>query len=162
STPARLTASQSTDQLKGEIAMVIRPLGRLAGFSCAVAVATLALAPNASADILLFSDSSGLSALAEFTLLNSTTLQVRLRNTSTGAPAGFTSAAQLLTGISWDFGALGANGSDPLITGGSVVIGPTSNSVNFDTGNYGPGADVSGEFRFGHRAHRGARCHAVS
>src|SRR5688572_22753643 len=44
----------------------------------------------------------GLGGQAEFTLVNSTTLQVRLQNTSTGVPGGFTSAAQLLTSLAFN------------------------------------------------------------
>jgi hypothetical protein len=56
---------------------------------------------------------------------------------------------QLLTSVSFDLGAPGQNGADPLITGGSVVIGPASASVNFDTGSYAAGSDVSGEYGYG-------------
>lgn len=104
------------------------------------------MAPAAAAQTFVFVGTDGLSAEAQFTLINPTTLQVRLKNTSTGVPSGFDSADQLLTGISWDFGAPGSNPGDVNITGGSVVIGPTSQSVNFDTGSYGPGTDVGGEF----------------
>ncbi|MFG0329409.1 MAG: XDD4 family exosortase-dependent surface protein [Phycisphaerales bacterium] len=98
----------------------------------------------ADADLIVFNDPSGLAAEAEFTLLNATTLEVRLRNISTGAPVGFDNSDQILTGVSWSF-------SDPtvFITGGSVVIGDDSESVNFDTGYYGPGSDVSGEWGYG-------------
>jgi hypothetical protein len=128
--------------LKGEIAMRVRVIGGVAGAACA-AVAMGAMTPNASADIVLFSDASGLSALAEFTKLNSTTLQIRLQNTSTGTPAGFNNAGQILTGLSFDLGAPGVNGGDPTITGGSVIIGPSSNSVNFDSTSMGPRASMA-------------------
>lgn len=93
-------------------------------------------------------DPSGLSAELEFTLLDPTHLQVRARNVSTSVPMGFLAADQLLTGISWDFGAPGAAPGDPLIIGGFVLIGPSSQTIDFDTGNYGPGTDVSGEYGY--------------
>lgn len=106
-------------------------------------------APAAHATIIYFSDPSGLSAQADFQIVNPTTLQISLRNTSTGVPGGFNNAMQLLTGLSWDFGAPGNNASDVKITGGTIVIGATSHSVNFDTGNYGPGTNVGGEWGYG-------------
>ena len=115
-----------------------------------ILLTTIVTAPASLAGIIVpLTDPSGLAAEAEFDLLNPTTLQVRLRNTSTGVPGGFDSADQLLTSVSWDFGAPGQNPGDPTITGGTVLIGPASQSVNFDTGSYGPGADVSGEYGYG-------------
>lgn len=125
----------------------------------AIAAAAV-LAHPASADLILFSDPSGLSAQAEFTLVNPTTLQIRLRNTSTGAPAGFEASDQILTTLSWDFGPAGPAG--PAIIGGSVVIGPTSSSINFDTGFYGPGFDVSGEWGFANNGGTGAIMNFIS
>ena len=55
-------------------------------------------APTAQA-ILVFSGPSGLSAEAEFTMLDPTTLEIRLRNTSTGVPDGFDESMQILTTI---------------------------------------------------------------
>ena len=96
-----------------------------------------------------FSVPGGLSAEAEFTLLDSgNILQVRLKNTSTGVPDGFSSADQILTGVSWDFGHPGYNG-DAMITGGTVVTGPSSQSLEFDKIGVGPNADVSGEYGYG-------------
>ncbi|MBX7167010.1 MAG: hypothetical protein K1X74_11825 [Pirellulales bacterium] len=115
---------------------------------CVLAVATPAMA----GPIFHFSGAGGLSAEVEFDLLNPTTLKVRTRNTSSGVPGGFSNSDQLLTSVSWDFGAAGAVGGDPAITGGSVVIGPTSASLNFDNVGgvqLGPGAVVSGEYGFG-------------
>ena len=80
---------------------------RLLGLGLAVGIASSANAGY----LFTFSDPAGLAAEAEFTLLNPTTLQIRLKNTSTGAPGGFQASDQILTGISWDFGppGLGAN-----------------------------------------------------
>lgn len=106
---------------------------------CALAAA---LSAPAGAAVFSFSDVSGLAAEAEFTLLGPTMLEVRLRNTSTGLPGGFDSSDQILTSISFDLGG-------PTITGGAAVIGPNSQSINFSTGSYGPGHDISGEWGFG-------------
>lgn len=108
----------------------------------------LPVADAAAGFVLNFSDGSGLSAEAEVQLLNPTTVQIRLRNTSTGVPNGFTAADSLLTGISWDAGHPGFNG-DPNIAGGTVEIGAASMSLNFDTGAYGPGTSLGGEWGFG-------------
>jgi hypothetical protein len=112
--------------------------------------------------VFSFSDPSGLSAEAEFTLLNATTLQIRLRNTSTGVPVGFSNSDQILTGLSWDFGAPGINPGDITITGGSAVIGPSSASVNFSTGAYGAGTDIGGEWGFGNSGISGLLANAIS
>lgn len=102
-----------------------------------------------SGALVSVSDPSGLAAQAEFSLVNATTLQVRLRNTSTGVPQGFSNSDQLLTGVSWDFGLVGSRAGEASITSGTVVIGASSQSVNFSGGALGPGADVSGEWGFG-------------
>ena len=119
--------------------------------SVLASAAALALAGSAFAggDLITVTGPAGLKASAEFTIINPTTLQISLKNLSTGVPVGFTEAAQILTGVSWDFGLPGANLSDPTITGGSVVIGATSFSVNFSTGSFGPGDDVSAEWGYG-------------
>ena len=126
-------------------------------------VAVTAALPATAAAGLLYtaSDPSGLSAEAEFTLIDPTTLEVRLKNTSSGAPVGFQAADQILTGVSWDFGHPGFNG-DTMITGGSVVTGPTSSSVNFSVQSVGPNEDVSGEYGYGNMNGTGALINFVS
>lgn len=116
----------------------------------AVGAALSVCGPAAASELFLFSGPGGLAAEAEFTLIGAlptSTMQVRLRNTSTGVPFGFDSSDQLLTGVSWDSPPPGPGGTE--IAGGAVVIGPSSMSVNFDTGSYGPGFDVSGEYGYG-------------
>ena len=121
-----------------------------------VALAAFAMTSQvALGDPYIFSHPSGLSAEVEFTLVDSLTLQVRAKNTSTGAPAGFDSADQILTGISWDFGEPGWIG-DPEITDGTVVIGPSGMSLNFKIQGgpvveYPAGYDVSGEYGYGNQ-----------
>jgi hypothetical protein len=114
-----------------------------------LAAPALAAAAAASAETLVLTGDDGLAAEAQFTLVDDTTLEVRLRNTSTGAPAWFDSSDQILTGISWDFGLPGNDPADIAITGGFVVLGPDSYSLGFDAGDFGPGDDVSGEFGYG-------------
>ena len=127
------------------------------------AVTAAGIVSEANAALLLFSDASGLSAEVEFTIINSGNgLLIRVRNTSTGTPGGFTAADQLLTGVSWDAGAIGINGGDVQITGGSVVTGPTSQSWNFSVSNVGPNASVSGEYGFGNADGSGALPNFVS
>lgn len=98
-----------------------------------------------------FTDPSGLSGEVGFTLIDPSTIQIRARNTSTGIDSGATSADQLLTSVAFDLGLPGSVLGDPEITGGSVAIGATSVSVNFDNVamQLVPGDDVSGEFGFG-------------
>lgn len=97
-------------------------------------------------------DLNGLSVRAIFRLDSDmrTQLVIEVTNTSTGIPAGFTNATQLVTAISFDFGASGDNEFDPRIIAGAVVIGPDSESINFDQiiMQLGPGADVSGEWGY--------------
>ena len=115
-----------------------------------------------STDAVIFdlTGPDGLSASADFTLNNSTELQITLINNSTGVPAGFDSSDQLLTGISWDFGmaAVGATGT--------VVIGldPNDRSINFSLidPQLGPGADVSGEWGYGNTGGTGMLTNIVS
>ena len=123
----------------------------------------VALAGAAQAgELFLLSDPSGLAAEAEFTLLGPTSLQVRLRNTSTGVPLGSTEADQILTGVSWDFGAPGVNVGDVDIIAGSVMTGPTSLSLNFSVTDVGPSADVSGEYGYGNDDGTGALPNFIS
>ena len=103
-----------------------------------------------------YNDPSGLGAEAEFSFLNPTTLQVRLKNTSTGVPGGFESSDQLLTSVSWTF----KNGIT--ITGGTVFTGPTSQSLNFSILNVGANADVSGEWGFGNGGATGLGMNYIS
>jgi len=99
-------------------------------------------------------DPEGLSARAVFTLdtASPTELRIDLTNTSTGAPAAFSNADQILTGISFDLGAPGYNG-DPMITGGTVFTGPSSYSLNFNhvAPQLGPGEEVTGEWGYGNQ-----------
>ncbi len=125
-------------------------------------LAALAATSAAQAVFITGTAPSGLSASASFDLLNATTLQVRLRNTSTAVPSGFDGAASLLTGVSWDFGAPGNNAMDVTIVGGSVVIGATSQTINFDTGSYGPGTNVGGEWGYSNAAQSGLLNNYVS
>lgn len=111
--------------------------------------------PASDADagiVVAFSEASGLAGEAEFTLINPTTLQIRLRNLSTGAPGGFDSADQLLTSVAFNL-----NGIN--ITGGSVFTGANSSSINFSVLNVGPNADVSGEWGFGNGGTTGFEFH---
>jgi len=128
----------------------------LIGLACA------AMAPASYGSLLvIFNDGSGLSAEAEFELLGAgDEVQIRLKNTSYDIPLGFSNSDQLLTGISWDAGPLGFNG-DANITAGTVVIGSTSTAY-FDTGTYGPGYDVSGEWGYGNMDGTGALPNFVS
>lgn len=125
-------------------------------------LAAVAATSAAQAVFVTGTGSSGLSASASFDLINATTLQVRLRNTSTGVPSGFDGAASLLTGVSWDFGAPGSNALDVSIVGGSVVIGATSQSINFDSGAHGPGTNVGGEWGYSNSAQSGLLNNYVS
>jgi hypothetical protein len=113
-------------------------------------VASALLACPADAGVVVpFTDPSGLAGEAEFDLINATTLQVRLRNTSTGVPVGFNSADQLLTSCAFLL-----NGGVS-ITGGTVFTGATSSSINFDVASVGSNADVSGEWGFGNNGNTG-------
>jgi hypothetical protein len=111
-------------------------------------------------------DLNGLSAQATFTLLSATQLQIELSNTSTGLPAEWTSGAnanQILTGVSFDMGHPGFDG-DPQITGGTVVIGAASHSIDFDqiTQQLGEFDDVSGEWGYGNMDGTGLLTNLVS
>ncbi|MHC4069315.1 MAG: XDD4 family exosortase-dependent surface protein [Planctomycetota bacterium] len=105
-------------------------------------------------------DPSGLGARAIFTLDSGspTELTIKLVNISTGVPAGFDNAGQLLTGVSWDFGqAVEA-------TSGTAVIGPGGYSINFDqiSPQLGAGADVTGEWGYGNSGGTGMLTNSVS
>ncbi|MFG0252700.1 MAG: XDD4 family exosortase-dependent surface protein [Phycisphaerales bacterium JB038] len=114
----------------------------------AFCAASLVAAAAANADIVYMYHGSGLAVEAEFTLLDPTTLEIRLCNISTAVPGDFDNSDQILTGISWDFGLPGMDPGDVTIVGGSVLIGGSSHAMNFDTGAYGPGDDVSGEYGY--------------
>ncbi|MBY0313521.1 MAG: hypothetical protein K2W85_15760 [Phycisphaerales bacterium] len=113
------------------------------------AAAAGAFASSSFGLVVIGTDPSGLAARAEFTLINSTTLEVKLQNVSTGVPTGFSNSDQILTGVSWAFPA----GQE--ITGGSVVIGAGSKSENFSSGAYFAGDSVSGEWGFGNASQSG-------
>lgn len=98
-------------------------------------------------DIFTLLDPSGLGAEVEFTFVGST-LTVRAQNISTGVPAGFEPSDAILTGISWDFGDPGSAPGDVTITGGQVLTGPSSHSLNFSLGDVGANIPVSGEWAY--------------
>ncbi len=131
-------------------------------FVTCLGLGVCACAAASAGELFILSDPSGLSAEAEFTLLNPTTLEVRLKNTSTDVPDGFDSADQILTGVSWDFGQIGVHASDPKVTGGSVVIGAASQSLNFSTGSYGTGQNAGGEYGYGNSGISGALANMIS
>ena len=137
--------------------------GMVVGILSVFALSVFAVGAAHAGAIYSFSDVSGLSGEAEFTVVGAgDELEIRLRNTSTGVPGGFDESDQLLTGISWDFGDPGFNG-DVMITGGSVAIGSASASLNFDNSPpLGPGADVSGEYGYGNMDGTGALTNFVS
>jgi MYXO-CTERM domain-containing protein len=112
--------------------------------SLAAGLTALLAAPAFGGTIVTFSGAGGLGAEAEFDLTDGgSTLNIRFRNTSTGVPDGFSNSDQILTSLSWDFGGLTS------ITAGTAEIGADSMSLNFDTGDYGPGTDVGGEWGYG-------------
>lgn len=113
-------------------------------------------------ELIIFTNPDGLSAEAEFTMLDPNTLEIRLKNTSTGVPLGFSNSDQLLTGISFDFGAMGNNPGDPVILSGTAVIGASSFSVNFSEGSFGPGTNIGGEWGFGNTGGTGVLLNVVS
>ncbi len=98
----------------------------------------------ASATVVNIDGPDGLSVMAQFTLISLVELEIILTNTSTGVPDGFSNSDQLLTGISFDLGGID-------ITGGDVKIGDDASdqSLNFDIGSLGNGADVSYEWGYG-------------
>lgn len=133
--------------------------------SCIVLGLAIGLSWSVSAAVFVFSDPGlpGLSAEAEFSLPTPDTLVIRLSNTSTAAPGGIDNAGQILTGISFDLGVPGYDcDCDPMILDGTVVIGPGSASINFNTGSYGPGYDVSGEWGYGNTDGTGALANFAS
>lgn len=125
------------------------------------ALATVVVVNPASASIMVtFTGADGLAGEAEFTMIGAATLKIRLKNTSTGVPNGFSNSDQILTGLSWDFGDAGLAGIT--ITGGSVKTGLSSSSLNFDIQNVGPDEDVSGEWGYGNMDGTGALTNFIS
>lgn len=123
-------------------------------FALSAAAAVAMATASASASTVSFAHTSGLSAEASFTLLSGgSTLQIALRNTSTGAPSGFDSADHLLSSVAFNLNGLSIVGN-----GSSVHIGASSESVNFN-GYYGPGSNVSGEFGYGNSGTTGFENH---
>lgn len=107
-----------------------------------VAVIPIFISPPVLALVINFTGPNSLSANADFTF-SGTTLNILLTNTSTGVPLGFSNSDQLLTSIAFDLPGL------MTITGGSVVVGTGSTTINFDTGTYEAGSDISGEWGYG-------------
>lgn len=115
------------------------------------------VASGASGAMFTFSDPSGLSAEVEVTLgAGGTSLDFRIRNTSTAVPMGFDESDQLLTGVSFIL-PMGVT-----LTGGSAVVGPSSASVNFDGGSAGPGDNIGGEWGWGNTTTSGSLGNAIS
>lgn len=104
------------------------------------------LGGSASAELLVFDDGQGLSATADFSLVNSTTLKIVLTNTSSepnitpGEPAN-----SLLTSIAFDLP------GDTEITGGTAELTAGSQSIEFDkiVQQLAGGDDVSVEWGYG-------------
>jgi hypothetical protein len=139
---------------------------RIARKQLAIVVGALALtfASHQSAEasrMFVVSEPSGLAAEVEFSLIDPTTLEVRVENLSSLVPVGFDNSDQLLTSVSWDFDPTNPPG-EPTIVSGSVRIGPTSTSINFSSGIYGPNSDVSGEWGFGNAGTTGLSANFIS
>lgn len=137
---------------------------------CAAGALALALGAFAHADILERTvvldvstdpnfDPAGLSATATFRLDTDSpsTLQILLINTSTGTPATFDSADQLLTSLSFDLGGLS-------ITGGGAVVGPGGFSLNFSNvgTQLGEGDSLESEWGFGNAGTTGLLANFIS
>ncbi|MEE9515731.1 MAG: hypothetical protein V3V52_01420 [Candidatus Adiutricales bacterium] len=127
---------------------------------CVAFLFVLLVASLASAStLLIFSDPSGLSAEAIFSMTSSTSLQIILTNTSTGYPSewdllGFNdedgkNANQLLTTLYFRLPGITE------VIGGSAAISLGSESVNFDniSSQLGPGDNVSVEWGYGNEEH---------
>ena len=102
----------------------------------------------ASADLLTFTGTginAGLSAKAEFTLINSTTLKIVLTNTSTSLPSylggGNSSSNALLTTIAFRLpGNVNITSGDAAVTAGSSLNGASGNiGKEWGWGKSGPG-----------------------
>lgn len=116
---------------------------------------------SASASVvrsLSFTETSGLKAAATFTFdpLTPNQLAIKLANVSTSLPGSFDSADMLLTSISFKL-PTGVN-----ILSGGAFISAGSNSVNFSTGYYGPGSNVSPEWGYGNGGTTGLMSHFVT
>ncbi|RMF94377.1 MAG: PEP-CTERM sorting domain-containing protein [Candidatus Schekmanbacteria bacterium] len=100
--------------------------------------------------IIDFSDPSGLSAEAEFSVVDSK-LQIILTNNSSGVPIGFDNGDQLLTSVAFDLP------SGVFISGGRAFINTGSISENFDriSSQLTEGADVSVEWGYGNSSQTG-------
>ena len=130
----------------------------------ALSVCALGSRPAAAdtAQFVLLTDPSGLRVQADFQLVDATHLSVAIRNVSIGVPAGFTNEDQILTSLSWDFGVLGFDPSDPAITSATVTVGATSQTLNFSGGDLGPGADVGAEFGYANNGIGGVLPNVIS
>ena len=112
-------------------------------------VLALGMFPKAaSADLLTFTGTginAGLSAKAEFTLINSTTLKIVLTNTSTSLPSylggGNSSSNALLTTIAFRLpGNVNITSGDAAVTAGSSLNGASGNiGKEWGWGKSGPG-----------------------
>lgn len=82
----------------------------------------LLLAISAQADLVTYTGANGLSATADYTLLNAgSTLQIVLTNTST-APYGGGGANMVLSSLNFDLGAVNLTGGAAALTAGSNVV----------------------------------------
>jgi len=110
--------------------------------------------PEPSPIKLTFKGSSGLGAKAQLSIGNDQ-LVIELVNTSLGVPSGFSNSDQLLTSFAFSLPAGTA------ISGGSVVIGKESYSVNFSEVQVqlGTGDDVSTEWGYGNSGNTGFGSH---
>ena len=112
-------------------------------------VLALGMFPKAaSADLLTFTGTgvnTGLSAKAEFTLINSTTLKIVLTNTSTSLPSylggGNSSSNALLTTLAFRLpGNVNIVSGDAAVTAGSTLNGASGNiGKEWGWGKSGPG-----------------------
>lgn len=132
----------------------IRKIQRLSTITALLVLCSLIMSLPVFADQLIFQDPSGLSAEATFTLIGANTLQIVLKNTSTDYPDYFDdgnlNSNILVTSIAFDLGGID-------ISSGTVVVGDSSSTVNFDgdLGDLTAGEDVSTEWGFGNEGNTG-------